>query len=260
MIWHIYIYIHTSYMYIRFPPLRISFLESACSLTGQGDEEALWASRSTTGQVSRSASGVSVVTPWVFDILRWLVEGVFDVFLMWWYFMIDAFGYCIWFSLFVWILVDTWRGSCGVTFGFLATLTHSSKVVITCCHTTILTYHFFPTRKGNVFSQCIPTYVFLRICFDSFSFLLLIMKKNGWFFCPHHFCGKMTAVTCCGGPRLRWSAHGLNTGARWWPRNVFSKPWTGTWFQAPQLGASWHGCYHGVGWSMILNKGDDKKW
>ena len=77
-------------MYIRFPPLRISFLESACSLTGQGDEEALWASRSTTGQVSRSASGVSVVTPWVFDILRWLVEGVFDVFLMWWYFMIDA--------------------------------------------------------------------------------------------------------------------------------------------------------------------------
>ena len=64
------IYIYVIHHYIRFPPIGISFLANACSLTGQGDEEALWASRSTTGQVSRSASGVSVVTPWVFDILR----------------------------------------------------------------------------------------------------------------------------------------------------------------------------------------------
>ena len=98
-----------------------------------------------------------------------------------------------------------------MTFGFLATLTHSSKVVITCCHTTILTYHFFPTRKGNVFSQCIPTYVFLRICFDSFSFLLLIMKKKRLIFFSPSFLWQNDSCDMLWGPATQmisaWFEH-----------------------------------------------------
>ena len=51
--------------------------------------------------------------------------------------------------------------------------------------------------------------------------------KNGWFFFPIISVVKWQLWHAVG-QRLRWSAHGLNTGARWWPRNVFSKPWTGT--------------------------------
>ena len=93
---------------------------------------------------------------------------------------------------------------------------------------------------SNSQRQCIfPMYTY--ICFPQDMLWQLFIsathyEKKRLIFFPHHFCGEMTAVWhAVGGPRLRWSAHGLNTGARWWPRNVFSKPWTGTWFQAPPV-------------------------